>query len=144
MEEIPLAPSRRRFFLTGALGGAGALLAVLAGWPVWRFLSPRAGADAAENIAFPRNQVAVGQAHFFNFRGRSAVLLHRTPGEFVAFSAICTHLGCIVQWLPEKGEFLCPCHGGRFSAEGRVVAGPPPQPLDRLPVVIDADQVRIG
>ncbi len=80
MRDTPLAPSRRRFFLTGALGGIGALLAALAGWPVWRFLSPQSGADSDEKITIPRSQLAVGQAHFFQFRGRSAVLLHPSPG----------------------------------------------------------------
>jgi Rieske Fe-S protein len=45
-----------------------------------------------------------------------------------AISAICPHLGCIVQQLPE-GRFECPCHGSRFSASGEVFAGPSPSGL---------------
>ena len=59
----------------------------------------------------------------------SALILIRTPKELKAFSAICTHLGCIVDWDEKKKEILCPCHAGIFDVEGRVVAGPPPRPL---------------
>jgi Rieske Fe-S protein len=53
-------------------------------------------------------------------------------GAPVVLSATCTHLGCTVQWEPGKNEFRCPCHGGRYSADGAVLAGPPPRPLERL------------
>lgn len=59
----------------------------------------------------------------------SALLLIRTPDKFKVFSAICTHLGCIVDWDEQKREILCPCHAGLFDLEGRVVSGPPPRPL---------------
>lgn len=47
-------------------------------------------------------------------------------------SPICTHMGCNVAWNGERERFLCPCHGGQYTAEGRNVAGPPPRPLDQL------------
>lgn len=138
------SPSPRRTFLTAALGGIGAVLAAAAGWPVWRFLSPAEEAGDEERIAIPKSDVPLGTAHFFRFRGQPAVVLQPSPGEFHAFSAVCTHLGCIVQWLPEKREFLCPCHAGRFSPEGQVLSGPPPRPLERLPLVLADDRLLIG
>lgn len=70
--------------------------------------------------------------------GGSALLVVRTPKEFKAFSAICTHLGCIVFWESLRKEIACPCHAGFFDLEGRVVSGPPPKPLMTYPVsVID-------
>ena len=70
--------------------------------------------------------------------GGSAVLVVRTAKEFKAFSAICTHLGCVVFWDSQKGQIACPCHAGSFDLDGRVVAGPPPRPLPTFPVnVID-------
>jgi len=51
--------------------------------------------------------------------------------EVIAISAGCTHLGCIVTWDAEQNIFKCPCHEGRFDAEGRVISGPPPAPLKR-------------
>ncbi|MEJ2471872.1 MAG: Rieske (2Fe-2S) protein [Desulfuromonadales bacterium] len=85
-----------------------------------------------------------GDAHFFQYRGKPAVVLQPQPGDFVALSAVCTHLGCIVAWQKQAGEFLCPCHGGRFSAEGQVLGGPPPSPLESFPVKLEGDQLKIG
>lgn len=136
--------SRRRFLLMTALGGLGVSLVAVTIWPLWRFLAPRPEDEKAEKVTVARADVSPGEAHFFKFRGRPAVLLQPRPGDFVALSAVCTHLGCILQWLPEKDEFLCPCHAGRFSADGQVIAGPPPRPLERLPVAVAGTQVVIG
>jgi menaquinol-cytochrome c reductase iron-sulfur subunit len=46
-----------------------------------------------------------------------------------AVSAICSHLGCTVQWKPDQTEFACPCHGSRYQADGTVIGGPAPRPL---------------
>jgi cytochrome b6-f complex iron-sulfur subunit len=50
-------------------------------------------------------------------------------GNYKALSAICTHLGCIVEWQQDKQIFFCPCHAGVFDDNGRVISGPPPRPL---------------
>jgi Rieske Fe-S protein len=52
-------------------------------------------------------------------------------GEVIAISATCSHLGCIVTWDEEQKIFKCPCHNGRYDAQGRVISGPPPRPLKR-------------
>lgn len=56
-----------------------------------------------------------------------------------ALSSTCTHLGCQVRWQAEEKKFRCPCHGGVFDQEGRVLEGPPPRPLDTLDARLDAD-----
>jgi len=53
-------------------------------------------------------------------------------GKFVIMSNICTHLGCPVHWDGTVRQFVCPCHGGRFAADGEVLKGPPPRRLTRL------------
>lgn len=63
--------------------------------------------------------------------------------EFIAFSMICTHLGCPIRWLPDADLFMCPCHGGVFYANGQVASGPPPKPLNRYPVRVYNDEVQI-
>lgn len=140
----PSPPSQRRTFLLLIAGGLGGLLAAAAGWPVLRFLSPPSRTGESATVAVPRTTVPAGAAHFFQYRGKPAVVVQPKPGEYVALSAVCTHLGCVVQWQEGKGEFLCPCHGGRFSPNGVVLAGPPPRPLESLALVVDGDQLRIG
>ena len=134
----------RRKFLAGILGALGTLVAGITVYPVFRYLSPQAQSGGKGQVTIPRNQVGTGQAHFFQFQGHPAVVLQKSPGVFVAFSAICTHLGCIVQWVPEKSEFLCPCHGGLYSNDGKVVSGPPPKALPTIPVVLSGDNLLIG
>lgn len=63
--------------------------------------------------------------------------------NFVAFSVNCAHLGCPVRWMEQARLFMCPCHGGVYYEDGRVAAGPPPHPLTRYPVRIEAGQVEI-
>lgn len=67
------------------------------------------------------------------------------PGasEFIVFSAECTHVGCTVTWDGETERFVCPCHGGFFAADGEVLAGPPPRPLDRLPNKVEAGRLYV-
>jgi cytochrome b6-f complex iron-sulfur subunit len=144
MEPQPTPPAQRRTFLLYIAGGLGGLLAAAAGWPLLRFLAPIGGAGDGGEVQIPRAAVNSGTAHFFQYRGKPAVALQPKPGEYVALSAVCTHLGCVVQWQEGKGEFLCPCHGGRFSPAGTVLGGPPPRPLEVLPVTVDGDQLRIG
>jgi cytochrome b6-f complex iron-sulfur subunit len=139
-----VSPTQRRKFLYMMLGGLGALIGAASAWPVLRFLSPRATGGKADTVTVARSDVKQGDAHFFQYRGKPAVVLQPQPGDFVALSAVCTHLGCIVAWQKQAGEFLCPCHGGRFSAEGQVLGGPPPSPLESFPVQVEGDQLKIG
>lgn len=136
--------TRRRVIATSAAGVIGAALAGSGIVPLWRYLAPTDENQSAGEVSIPRSQVGLGQAHFFHFRGRPAVVLQLSPGEFVALSAVCTHLGCIVTWQPDKGIFLCPCHGGRFSTTGKVLGGPPPKPLPSYSVKVEQDQLIIG
>jgi Rieske Fe-S protein len=61
--------------------------------------------------------------------------------EVVAISAGCTHLGCIVTWDEDQKIFKCPCHDGRYDAEGRVISGPPPRPLRRHKTKIEDGRI---
>jgi menaquinol-cytochrome c reductase iron-sulfur subunit len=76
---------------------------------------------------------------------RAAVWLRRNADRsFTAYSINCTHLGCPVNWRADASLFLCPCHGGVYYADGTVAGGPPPRPLNRVAVRIDAaDRVQV-
>jgi thiosulfate dehydrogenase [quinone] large subunit len=91
--------------------------------------------------------VAVGQALPVTdpAAGGPAWVVHAAANTFVAFSAICTHAGCTVQFDPGAVEFICPCHGGMFDARtGQVLQGPPPSPLPSIPVHVINGQIRLG
>ncbi|MEW5734625.1 MAG: Rieske 2Fe-2S domain-containing protein [Thermodesulfobacteriota bacterium] len=57
------------------------------------------------------------------------LILVRNGDTVRTFNATCSHLGCLVKRDPSGNGFLCPCHGGRYDADGRVVSGPPPAAL---------------
>ncbi|MBW2518992.1 MAG: ubiquinol-cytochrome c reductase iron-sulfur subunit [Deltaproteobacteria bacterium] len=139
-----VSPNQRRNFLWVMVAGLASLLGVATAWPIFRFLSPTGGDDSSATVELARGQVPVGGAHFFQYRGRPAVILQPAQGNFVAFSAVCTHLGCVVAWQDDAAEFLCPCHGGRFASDGTVISGPPPKPLESLQVALNGDQIQVG
>ncbi|MGE5239163.1 MAG: ubiquinol-cytochrome c reductase iron-sulfur subunit [Chloroflexota bacterium] len=67
-----------------------------------------------------------------------------TEKGVTVFSPICTHLGCFVNWDSRKKEFICPCHAGRYSVDGKVIGGPPPRPLTELPLSIVDGKAYLG
>lgn len=72
------------------------------------------------------------------------VFLAVLPKGLTAFSSVCSHLGCLVDWDREREQFLCLCHGGKYDINGNVVGGPPPAPLTRLPIEIREGKVFVG
>ncbi|UCD30199.1 MAG: Rieske (2Fe-2S) protein [Planctomycetota bacterium] len=131
---MPLSPEEstatRRGFLdwiiyscSTILGGTIILPAVAYLWPVTKSgpvkVREEIGEAANWNI-WGAKKVSVGN---------KPVLVIRTDKGFVAFSAVCTHLGCLVEFNPVKQNIICPCHAASFDIEGKVEGGPPPRPL---------------
>ena len=58
-------------------------------------------------------------------------VLRKSDTDVLVLSNRCTHLSCRVNWLEERGAYVCPCHDAAFGPDGEVLAGPPPRPLDR-------------
>jgi Rieske Fe-S protein len=87
------------------------------------------------------SEVAPGSALQFKDSGSPAVLVHLDSGDFVAYSAVCTHQGCTVAY--KNGELACPCHGSIFDpAKGaEVVAGPAQRPLPKIPIKVSGGEV---
>jgi len=134
----------RRAFLGICLGGLTASAAVAVGYPVYRYLAPLQKENSAGKVVIPEEELPAGGAKFFEYAGSTAVMVRKQGGDLVALSAVCTHLGCIVQWEKEKQDFLCPCHGGRFTPEGAVISGPPPKPLAKIPFVVANGVITVG
>ena len=94
----------------------------------------------------PVGAVPVGQARSFTdpATGYPAWLVHPSSNTFIAFSAVCTHAGCPVQYDQATVQFVCPCHGGVYDARtGNVRSGPPPAPLQRIPLTVANGQLLV-
>jgi cytochrome b6-f complex iron-sulfur subunit len=137
--------NRRRFvnwFLGGSLlGTTGSLL-----YPLIRYLIPPRQAEAAAKrvVAAKLGELAPNSAKIFRFGSSPALLIRTSEGEFRAFSAICTHLTCTVNYEGDTGTLYCPCHNGRFDLAGNVLSGPPPRPLDAYQVEISGEDVFVS
>jgi Rieske Fe-S protein len=75
------------------------------------------------------DQIPRGAGRIVTRHGRLVALYRDDAGELHRMSPVCTHAGCIVHWNEAEHTWDCPCHGGRFSAEGKRFSGPPPRDL---------------
>jgi cytochrome b6-f complex iron-sulfur subunit len=75
------------------------------------------------------------------FNGDIVRVVRRADGSLLALDLTCTHKQCTVEYKPERAEYVCPCHKGRYNSEGRVLAGKPPAPLRRLRAEMRKGQV---
>jgi Rieske Fe-S protein len=100
--------------------------------------SPVAGGAAGGALA-STSEIPVGGGKIFDTQ--VVVVTQPSAGEFRAFSAVCTHLGCIVNQIA-NGRIDCPCHGSEYSiTDGAVLAGPAPRPLPAKQFKITADSI---
>jgi cytochrome b6-f complex iron-sulfur subunit len=127
----------RRRFLDYLLGGSilvslGSALGV-----ILTFIYPpkkEGGAESVERLEVADvSELPVGKAKPVVFLGHNVMVIHVQAG-FFGVDMKCTHLGCLVEWLEDKGVLFCPCHAGYFDYQGKVISGPPPSPLPRYNV----------
>ena len=85
------------------------------------------------------SEIPVGGGKVFS--AEKVVVTQPTAGEFKAFSAVCTHMGCIVNQI-SNGTIDCPCHGSQYSiTTGAVVAGPAPRPLPAKQIKVSGGSI---
>jgi len=112
--------------------------------PIAGFLVPpkTVGAGAGGRVlAATTTDLPVGSGKVVAM-GSSPVIVVNTDAGVKAYSAVCTHLGCIVMYDSTNSQIVCPCHDGHFSpASGAVTSGPPPQPLPPITVAVEKDQI---
>ena len=125
-------------------GGAGTALALAACAPSDSDSdSGTSSGTAAPTEVAALGDIPVGGAIAVMLDGSQIIVSQPTAGEVVAFSAICTHRGCIV--VPEKKGLNCPCHQSLFDpATGAVLKGPATEPLPPVTVVLDGDRILAG
>lgn len=113
-------------------------------YPITRYLVPPEGGESAASavtLPFGPDELEPNSAKIFKFGNRPGIVLKTPSGELRAFSAACTHLGCIVQYRGDLSELWCACHNGHFDLNGTNVAGPPPRPLEAYEVNLRGDQI---
>lgn len=133
----------------GALGVAAALAACGgSGGSAGGYGSgPDSSSSGAEGTAEPgpgtvlatTDQIPVGGGIVLS--ERQLVITQPSQGAYKAFSAVCTHQGCLVS-TPTNGSIPCNCHGSRFdAATGEVTGGPAPSPLAEVAVTVEGNQI---
>ena len=123
----------RRGFLRGTAIAAGALF----------FGRTQSAIAASPKKIIKASKFPVGSAQKFVAANGAPAYLFRTKAGVFAYSAICTHQGCTVDYLKAGKKLICPCHSGSFDPfnSAKVVAGPPERPLDKISVSIKNDWI---
>lgn len=133
----------RRFFINFSLIATGAVALAGGVFPLFKYIFPSAGKGGAGTVTvkIPLSEVNVGDARFFLFKGKPAILIRKSENDVVALSAVCTHLGCIVKYSSSDSILKCPCHAAIFDINGKVLGGPAPASLDRFSASIEGGNV---
>ena len=135
-------PKRRDFLNillgTGFIAWLGALF-----FPVFKYLEP----PEVEEVKVSNVKVGAvddmekDSGKIIKFGNKPVIVVRKKNGDYVAFSAVCTHLDCIVQFRKDYNQIYCACHNGRYDLNGRVASGPPPAPLQKYAVTIKDNEV---
>lgn len=144
---LPAAPVTRRNVLKWLLAFSVVSTATGMLGPILAYLLPPArGGSYGGPIAVGKvEDFPKGTGKVVNVGDRPVIVVNTQAGGIKAFSAVCTHLGCVVAWNKSKNLIHSPCHDGMFNpVNGNVVAGPPPRPLPAYELAIKDGQVYVG
>lgn len=136
----------RRSFLDYLLGTSSfaTLAAIL--YPIIRFMAPPQIVEAMQSsvVAAKISELPPNSGKIFKFGSKPGLIVHTASGELKAFSAVCTHLDCIVQYRSDTKQIWCACHNGQYNLNGENIGGPPPRPLEAYPVNKRGDDIVVN
>jgi Rieske Fe-S protein len=115
-------------------------------YPIMRFLVPPRIAESSQLtvVAAKAAELKPNSGKVFAFGAEPAIVIQTPGGEIRAFSAVCTHLACTVQYRDDLQQIWCACHDGHYDLYGKNVGGPPPQPLAKLTANIRGDEIIVS
>lgn len=137
----------RRGLLNWFLATTAGALSVSILYPITRYLiPPRVEESTARSVTLSINPANVkpNSGEIFRFGNQPGILIRTPGGDLRAFSAICTHLACIVQYRSDLNHIWCACHNGHYDLNGINIAGPPPRPLEPYVVNVRGDQIVVS
>ena len=88
------------------------------------------------------NEIPEGKGKVIDANGKKAAVFN-DRGTIKAFSTVCPHLGCDVEWNDSENTWDCPCHGSRFEADGSLKQGPARRGLDSLEASLEGDELKL-
>jgi cytochrome b6-f complex iron-sulfur subunit len=141
-------PVSRRSLIRWLLGFSvvGTLAGVLT--PIVGYLWPPARAQSNKGertLVGTVSDFPVNSGKVLSVNDEPVIVVNTNAGGIKVYSAICTHLGCIVYWNEQRQVIQSPCHDGRFNpVNGAVISGPPPRPLPAYAFEIVDEQVYVG
>ncbi len=134
--------SRRRWI--SLLLGSGVLASIASFlYPAIRYMIPPPVAESTSRsvVAAKINELRDNSGKIFKFGSKPALLIRTPDGEYRAFTAVCTHLNCTVQYRSDLHQIWCACHNGFYDLAGRTVSGPPPRPLETFQVNVQGEDI---
>ena len=136
----------RRRFLNWVLGGGIVGLAGSVFYPILQFVLPPRLSEAVLSsvVAGKVDELAPNTGKIFKFGSKPGLLVRLSTGEYKAFSAVCPHLNCTVQYRGDLSQIWCACHNGHYNLNGEVLSGPPPAPLEAYRVAVRGDEVVVS
>jgi cytochrome b6-f complex iron-sulfur subunit len=140
----PAIPRRR--FLDTLLGATVASLGAAVLYPIGRYLSPPRIPESTSSrvLAGKVSELTPDGWKLFAFGSQPGIVIQVAPGDIRAFSAVCTHLQCTVQYEKADQRIWCACHNGYYDLTGRNISGPPPRPLTRYAVQVTGDDITVS
>lgn len=135
---------KRRDFLSLLLLILGSTAIGSFAYPLIRFLAPPVEKAKIKKTKIDKKEILTGKAKEIVVGTIPAIIVERPGKGYIALSRVCTHLGCLVNYNEEEKRLVCPCHAGVFDLEGRVLSGPPPRPLQQLPLKVEGNKIIVG
>lgn len=154
-----MAEVKRRDFLGLTLGGVAAVGGIASLIAMKKTWDPLPSVVSAGFTTVDLGSLQEGEFTQVEWRGKPVFIIRKSSGDgfddrrdfkigdniYTLGLQVCTHLGCIPLYKPSEKEFLCPCHGGKFTIDGINVEGtPPPRPFDIPPFKVEGMTLTLG